>query len=143
MLSVFPKNYHRRINMATGYRYIQAQGPEFRTRLDIAESAQVVFIIQYGDYMDYNILKGLSKRPGKCTCHLSQTTPLPLAMESSGSLHEDIVAKVVIGNGDSTEYTSLQFLAERAPEIPIPKILGVASKIIKHYLFYRENHRGS
>jgi hypothetical protein len=35
--------------------------------------------------------------------------------------NEDIVAKVIWGNMDYTEYTSMQFLAERAPDIPAPR----------------------
>lgn len=38
---------------------------------------------------------------------------------------DDLVAKVLIANGDYTEYTAMQFLAERAPDIPAPKPHGL------------------
>lgn len=40
---------------------------------------------------------------------------------------ETIVAKVVVGNRDSTEYTSMRFLAERAPDIPAPRAYGMVA----------------
>ncbi|KAL5360689.1 kinase-like domain-containing protein [Aspergillus floccosus] len=38
--------------------------------------------------------------------------------------NEDIVAKVIWGSTDYTEHTSMQFLAERAPDIPAPRPHG-------------------
>lgn len=51
LLSAFPKNYSRRIKMATGPKLVsdieqqtEREGPpEFRTRLDLAETATVVY----------------------------------------------------------------------------------------------------
>lgn len=51
ILSKFPKNYNRRITMATGTKALlpverdtlETQAPEFRTRLDLAETARVIF----------------------------------------------------------------------------------------------------
>lgn len=40
---------------------------------------------------------------------------------------ESIVAKVVVGNRDSTEYASMKFLAERAPDIPAPRAHGMVA----------------
>ncbi|KAK0115399.1 hypothetical protein ONS96_013855 [Cadophora gregata f. sp. sojae] len=37
----------------------------------------------------------------------------------------DLVAKIIRGNSDYTEYTSLQYLAEHAPDIPAPKPHGL------------------
>lgn len=34
---------------------------------------------------------------------------------------DSIVAKVILGNKDYTEYTSIEFLSEQAPDIPAPK----------------------
>ena len=39
--------------------------------------------------------------------------------------NKDIVAKVIWGNRDYTEYTSMQVLAERAPDIPAPRAHGL------------------
>lgn len=36
-----------------------------------------------------------------------------------------IVAKIIMGNGDYTEYTSLQFLSSNAPTIPVPRPHGL------------------
>lgn len=51
MLSTFPKNYNRRITMATKQKVLPSsekvpldtQGPEFRTRLDLADTTTIVF----------------------------------------------------------------------------------------------------
>ena len=49
LLSAFPKNYSRRIEMAAGPRidreqkYLEDSPPEFRTRLDLAENATVIY----------------------------------------------------------------------------------------------------
>ncbi|KAF1817098.1 hypothetical protein P152DRAFT_486496 [Eremomyces bilateralis CBS 781.70] len=39
--------------------------------------------------------------------------------------NDDIVAKVILGNRNYTEYTSMEFLAERAPDIPAPRSHGL------------------
>ena len=39
--------------------------------------------------------------------------------------NEDLVAKIIRGNDDYTEYTSLQYLANYAPHIPAPKPHGL------------------
>ncbi|EER42637.1 conserved hypothetical protein [Histoplasma capsulatum H143] len=40
--------------------------------------------------------------------------------------NEEVVAKVITGdNNDTTEYTTMQYLAERAPDIPAPKPHGL------------------
>lgn len=39
--------------------------------------------------------------------------------------NDDIVAKVISTNGNYTEYTALQYLAEQAPEIPAPRPHGL------------------
>ncbi|KAH7323907.1 kinase-like domain-containing protein [Rhexocercosporidium sp. MPI-PUGE-AT-0058] len=39
--------------------------------------------------------------------------------------NDNLVAKIVRGNSDYTEYTSLQYLAEHAPDIPAPKPHGL------------------
>ncbi|PVH87201.1 hypothetical protein DL98DRAFT_544967 [Cadophora sp. DSE1049] len=38
---------------------------------------------------------------------------------------DNLVAKIIRGNSDYTEYTSLQYLAEHAPDIPAPKPHGL------------------
>jgi len=39
--------------------------------------------------------------------------------------NDNLVAKIIRGNSDYTEYTSLQYLAEHAPDIPAPKPHGL------------------
>ena len=41
--------------------------------------------------------------------------------------NENIVAKVLTGNDDYTEYTSMQFLEKRAPQIPAPRPHGLVA----------------
>lgn len=38
---------------------------------------------------------------------------------------DNLVAKIIRGNDDYTEYTSLQYLAEHAPDLPVPKPHGL------------------
>lgn len=52
LLSIFPKNYNRKISMATGPKILPStkkditeEGPEFQIRLDTAETAQVIFLL--------------------------------------------------------------------------------------------------
>jgi len=40
-------------------------------------------------------------------------------------LSDSLVAKIIRGNNDYTEYTSLQYLQEHAPELPVPKPHGL------------------
>ncbi|RMJ25170.1 Phosphotransferase enzyme family [Aspergillus sp. HF37] len=145
LLSKIPKNYNRGITMATGPKVLphaekdmpKEQGSEFRTRLDLAETATVVFplsekvaalLAQYS--------RGSSNHePGDTKKAL--TVSLKQLLWNSQKLwespvrgvvvkcNEDIVAKVVLGNRDYTEYTTMQFLAERAPNIPAPRAHGL------------------
>jgi hypothetical protein len=39
--------------------------------------------------------------------------------------NDNLVAKIICGNSDYTEYTSLQYLAEHAPDIPAPNPHGL------------------
>ncbi|KAJ5571990.1 hypothetical protein N7535_005650 [Penicillium sp. DV-2018c] len=142
MLSVFPKNYNRRINMATGQKVlpsngidIPAQGPEFSTRLDIAKSAKVVFplsntVITLITTSSKNSPNGHKKPLATSLKQLLLDSPKLWESPVRGMVvqcSENIVAKVIIGNGDSTEYTSLQFLAQRAPDIPVPRAHGMVA----------------
>lgn len=142
MLSVFPKNYNRRINMATGPRVLPSterdipeQTPEFHTRLDIAETAKVVFPLSRT--VTALITKSSQEFPENQEKTLA--TSLKQLLRSSRKLwesfvrgmvvqcSESIVAKVVIGNRDCTEYTSMRFLAEQAPDIPVPRAHGMVA----------------
>ncbi|KAL1952974.1 hypothetical protein VTO42DRAFT_3797 [Malbranchea cinnamomea] len=110
LLAVFPKNYARRIKMATATSTApsaekdpaqQHSLPEFRTRLDSAESASVVF-------------------------PLSQTVSSLLARGVVVKCNEEVVAKVIEGDTtDTTEYTTMQFLAENGLDIPVPRPHGL------------------
>lgn len=159
LLSVFPKNYNRRITMATGPKVLPhaekdiaaKQGPEFRTRLDLAKSATVVFplservaglLARYSrgspndNPSDNDEANGApSDEPNDTEKALIMS--LKQLLWNSPKLwenpvrgvvvkcSEDIVAKVILGDQDYTEYTSMQFLAEWAPNIPLPKTHGL------------------
>ena len=47
----------------------------------------------------------------------------------------DIVAKIVPSLDDYTEYTSMQYLARHAPQIPVPKLLGLVVSNTTSYIF--------
>lgn len=143
--SEFPPNYNRRITMATGPKVLpnarkdapRLQGPEFCTRLDLAETATIVFPLSE------QVAALLGQHSGRSSSDQASDTEKPLNVSlkqlicNSPKLWEnpvrgivvkcnhDIVAKVVLGNRDYTEYTSMQFLAERAPNIPAPRPHGL------------------
>lgn len=134
LLSAFPRNYNRKITMATGPKVLphteqptrEMQGPEFRTRLDLAETASVVFplsekvIALLGNCSDDDMIVSLKQ--------LLWNSPKLWESPVRGVVvkcNEDIVAKVILRNRDYTEYTSMQFLANRAPDIPAPRAHGL------------------
>lgn len=145
VLSKFPTNYNRKITMATGPKVLplvekdapEVQAPEFRTRLDLAETATVIFplskevVALLAQFSEYALEVGSSDN-GKAL-----VVPLKQLLWNSPKLWEnpvrgvvvkcndDIVAKVILGNRDYTEYTSMEFLAERAPDIPAPRPYGL------------------
>jgi len=143
ILSKFPKNYNRRITMATAGRIspyaekgaCDAQDSEFRTRLDLAKTATVVFplsekvatlLAQYTEGSDQpsdteKVLIDPLKRLLWDSPKLWESPVRGVVVKCN----EDIVAKVIWGNRDYTEYTSMRFLAERAPEIPAPRAHGL------------------
>ncbi|KAJ5579837.1 uncharacterized protein N7459_005822 [Penicillium hispanicum] len=139
ILSVLPINYNRQITMATGPKIlpptetdIPARGPDFLTRLDTVQTATVVFPLsnevtalitnsskESPDDQDKTLANSLKK--------LLWDSPKLWEGPARGIVvqcSDNIVAKVVVGNEDSTEYTSMQFLAKQAPEIPAPRVHG-------------------
>ncbi|KAJ9312544.1 hypothetical protein DTO271D3_7246 [Paecilomyces variotii] len=143
LLSLFPKNYNRRIQMATGSRTApsleqsEIQGPpEFRTRLDLADTATVVFPLSE---KTTTLLTRYSEGSGSA----SDTTGESLAVSLKKLLwdspvlwefpvrgvvvkcSEEVVAKIITGHRDYTEYTSMQYLEEKASDIPAPRPHGL------------------
>ncbi|OJD19625.1 hypothetical protein AJ78_00482 [Emergomyces pasteurianus Ep9510] len=113
LLAVFPKNYARRVKMATAGCTASIvknaeSAPEFCTRLDLADSATVVFPLSE-----------------------TVTTLLERLWESPTrgvvvKCNKEVIVKVITGdNNDTTEYTTMPYLAEHAPEIPAPKPHGL------------------
>lgn len=145
MLSKFPKNYNRRITMATGPKVLplaekgtsEAQAPEFRTRLDLAKTATVVFPLSKEAASLLAQFSGGPLEDGPSDNREALIVSLKQLLLKSPKLWEnpvrgvvvkcndDIVAKVILGNRDYTEYTSMEFLAERAPDIPAPRPHGL------------------
>lgn len=143
LLSTFPKNYSRRIEMAAGPRIDRKQKcledspPEFRTRFDQTENATVIY--------------PLSKEVTALLAQFSSPEDEPTSVEGSLILSlkrllwaskklweslvrgvvvkcdEDIVAKVVTGNNDYTEYSSMQYLMDQVPDIPAPRPHGLVA----------------
>lgn len=143
LLSAFPVNYTRRIAMATGARVLspaekcisESRAPDFRTRLDLAETASVIFPLSE-KVASLLAQSGGSAHSGPSDAEESLLLSLKTLLWESPKLwencargmvvkcSEDLVAKVITGNEDYTEYTSLRFLEEWAPEIPAPRPHG-------------------
>ncbi|GKZ29603.1 hypothetical protein AbraIFM66950_005757 [Aspergillus brasiliensis] len=147
LLSQFPKNYTRRITMALGAKAAsnneqkhEVKEPEFRERhLDRAETATVIYPLSD----KVTALLAQCSRPDGDQFSLSDEKSLVSSLRTllwtSPQLwqspirgmvvkcNEEIIAKVITGNSDYTEYTSMQFLEERAPEIPAPKPHGLVA----------------
>lgn len=144
LLSTIPRNYNRRIQMATGptveslaeQEKIINQGPlEFRARLDLAETATVVFALSE------EVAALLGRHPGITDDNNETERSLAVSLKKLlwdapklwecpvrgvvVKCNDDIVAKVITGNSDYTEYTSMQYLAEKAPDIPAPRPHGL------------------
>ncbi|OJJ32890.1 hypothetical protein ASPWEDRAFT_42928 [Aspergillus wentii DTO 134E9] len=141
LLSAFPKNYTRRLTMATGPKVVPKQEPEttgppeFRTRLDYAETAAVVYPLSdvvkallaskgwlnnTSESADKSLISSLKKLLWDST-KLWESTVRGVVVQCN----EDIVAKVITGNGDYTEYTSMQYLKREVPDIPAPRPRGL------------------
>ncbi|OJD25358.1 hypothetical protein ACJ73_03271 [Blastomyces percursus] len=143
LLAVFPKNYARKIKMATAASTVSSAEkdtgkqcpPEFRTRLDIADSATVVFPLSEtvtALLAGYSYLEGPDGTEQAMVFSLKQLLwASPKLWESPirgvvVKCNEEVVAKVITGdNNDTTEYTTMQYLAERAPDIPSPRPHGL------------------
>lgn len=141
MLSAFPINYTRRRKIAiqnsaipiTPKEVRKLSGPpDFHVRLDNANNAVIVYPLS--DYVTAMLtcLAGLSngsKNPEQSFIlrleHLEQLIcNSPKLWESHirgvvAKCNEQIVAKVT-DHRDMTEYTTMQHLAEHAPDIPAP-----------------------
>ncbi|EGE02750.1 hypothetical protein TEQG_01787 [Trichophyton equinum CBS 127.97] len=144
--SAFPTNYTRRITMATGSpdlspaekRTSERNSPEFRTRLDLAKTASVIFPLSE-KVTSLLAQSGESGHSGPGDAAHSLLLSLKKLLWESTKLwenpvrgmvvkcNEDIVAKVITGNKDYTEYTSLKFLAKQAPDVPAPRPHGLVA----------------
>ncbi|EAS36890.2 uncharacterized protein CIMG_02244 [Coccidioides immitis RS] len=146
LLSAFPTNYTRRITMATGSPALspaegctsERRAPEFRTRLELAETASVIFplsekvtslLAQSGELVNSgpgdtadSLFLSLKKLLWDST-KLWENPVRGVVVKCN----ENIIAKVITGNKDYTEYTSLEFLAKQAPDVPAPRPHGLVA----------------
>lgn len=139
LLDKFPKYYHRRFNMAMGpivaatKEVLPEEGPEFRTRLDWVDTAKITFPLSesvsaaISNYSNESI-EDEEERLAEAVRDLIWESPTIWEGFQRGVVVEcceGIVAKINSDGGeDTTEYTSMQFLAEKAPEIPAPRVHG-------------------
>ncbi|OJI90950.1 hypothetical protein ASPTUDRAFT_186735 [Aspergillus tubingensis CBS 134.48] len=131
LLSEFPKNYTRRITMALGAKAAskekqehEVKAPEFRERhLDRAETATVIYPLSD----EVIALLAGCPRPDGDQFSLDDEKSLSPVRGMVVKCNENIVAKVITGNRDYTEYTSMQFLEKRAPQIPAPRPHGLVA----------------
>ncbi|PWY94574.1 kinase-like protein [Aspergillus sclerotioniger CBS 115572] len=132
LLSIFPKNYTRRITMATD-KPDKKESPGSRERLDLAETASVVFplseevtalLAPYSEDRTGDSGKSLLHSLKQILCNspsLWDDCSRRIVVKCS----DNIVVKVIMGTKEFTEYTTLQYLAEHMPDIPAPRPHGV------------------
>ncbi|KAH8434553.1 uncharacterized protein LDX57_012196 [Aspergillus melleus] len=147
LISMFPDSYIQEHRHARDSRAIpkskrerekeaeQRPGPEFRTRLELAETATIVhplsekvipLLAQYSTQEDGSI--GDEKTLVSALTKLIWESPKLWESPIRGVVvkcSEDIIAKIVAGYGDYTEYTSMQYLMKQAPDIPAPRPHGL------------------
>lgn len=143
LLSIFPPNYARRRQIAgqtsekiTGPdRTEQPTPPDFRTRLDGVETAEIIFPLS--DDATAMLTPFSNFSDGYMYTDKSLVSVLQRMLWNSKKIWEnpirgivvqcndDIIAKVITTNGDYTEYTALRYLAEQVPEIPAPRPHGL------------------
>ncbi|EER28339.1 hypothetical protein CPC735_062120 [Coccidioides posadasii C735 delta SOWgp] len=131
LLSAFPTNYTHRITMATGSPALsptekhtsERRASEFHTHLDLAKTASVIFPLSE-KVISLLAQSQESGHSGPGDTAESLLLFLKKLLWDSTKLwenpvrgvivkcNEDIITKVVTGNKDYTEYTSLEFLAK-------------------------------
>jgi hypothetical protein len=136
LLSAFPKNYNRRITMATGPRVmpekesLEDKRPEFRTRLELAETAAIVYPLSeevnslLAQYSSNDVNKPLLLSVKQLLWDSLKLWENPVRGVVV-KCNDKIIAKVITGNNDYTEYTSMEYLARKAPDIPSPRPHGL------------------
>ncbi|ODH48227.1 hypothetical protein GX48_05718 [Paracoccidioides brasiliensis] len=137
-----PKNYARSIRTATATRAAPStedaekqSPPEFRRRLDLPDSATVVYPLSEtvsALLASYLHPEGPDNREQAIVSSLKQLlwhSPKHWDIPIRGVVvvrNESVVAKVITGDSsDTTECTTTQNLAERAPDIPAPRTHGL------------------
>lgn len=158
LLSAFPPNYLSRIRIATdasspkppaGKKDTQEQvqgPPEFRKRLETADTAKIVFplseeaksllarypgIPNASDNPEYFLASSLKS--------LIWNSPKIWENASRGVVvrgNDDVVIKVITKDDeDYTEYTSMQYLSEHLPELPAPRGHGMIQLGVYRVIF--------
>ena len=146
LLSAIPKDYNRRITMATGPKAVKSTEemasekpePDFRTRLDVAETATVVLpLSEQASVLLAQFPGGRNLNDNSHDAEQSLIASLKQLLWNSQKLwqlisrgmvvkcNDEIVAKVIFGNNNYTEYTSMEFLEKRMPDIPVPRPHGL------------------
>jgi hypothetical protein len=134
----FPKNYAHRMRVAGGPSTAirdaaAAKKPrDFRERLDASKDATVLFplsgevsslLARYAEDSDRSgraLLASLKQLVWEST-KLWEFPSRGVVVKCS----DQVVAKVFTGTGDNTEYSALQYLADKMPDIPAPRPHGL------------------
>nr|POE61837.1 hypothetical protein CFP56_73141 [Quercus suber] len=140
LLSAFPRTYRRRIGYSGGpkIKSPEADRPvtpdDYRTKLNDAQTATVVYPLSEGVL---SLLSLYTSRAGSDTEDHSLADAVKALLWKSTKLWEfsprgivvkcddEIVAKVIMGNREFTEYTSMAYLEQKAPDIPAPRPHGL------------------
>ncbi|KAM5454227.1 hypothetical protein MaudCBS49596_002240 [Microsporum audouinii] len=106
LLSVFPSNYNRRITMATRPKVEKTDTQRYRLHQTVDEEHHLAESLKRLLLGSEKIWKGPARGVVvKCS--------------------DDIVAKLIMGNDEYTEYTILQYLERWMPDIPAPRSHGL------------------
>lgn len=146
LLSAFPPTYRRTIAFAAGPKIARCAEdqtssltPDFRTKLDDVDTATVVSPLSEEVQ---SLLARCTSRPGADAAdaenhslpnalkHLLWISPKLWGCHFRGVVVQcsnDVVAKVIMGNNNYTEYTSMEYLKEKAPDIPAPRPHGLVA----------------
>lgn len=135
LLSCMPGNYNLKITMFTGPKAsdsteneVPEQKRDFCDKLDLSDTAQIVFPLSSA------VTAQISNSHRVSGNHeLELATSIKQLLRGSPKIwecpvrgmivrwSEQIVGKVIQREIDTTEYTSLQFLADKVPDLPIPR----------------------
>lgn len=104
--------------------------PDFWTRLEVAQTATIVYPLleEVNSLLAQHSLNGLENPPILSLKKLLWDSPKLWENSVRGVVvkyNNDIVIRVIRGNKDYIEYTSIEYLKRKVPDIPAPRPHGL------------------